>query len=131
MPIRPAWRRRSTIARADTATDLVAVFPGLSPDDLPGSESWALERVQLTTHDGTHVDAPQPGHQLGRPPGGSGPGYCQIEKRHHVEELLPTGFTVSCFPVKVTGNAAGRARRRDPGRPIRSNRRARGAPRPR
>lgn len=42
----------------DTAADIAALFPGLSPDDLPGSMGWAVEKVTLSTHNGTHVDAP-------------------------------------------------------------------------
>jgi kynurenine formamidase len=33
-------------------------FPGLRDEDLPNSEGWALEIVQLITHNGTHLDAP-------------------------------------------------------------------------
>ena len=33
-------------------------FPGLKPTDLPGGEGWAIEMVQMTTHSGTHLDAP-------------------------------------------------------------------------
>lgn len=33
-------------------------FPGLREDQLPDGEAWASERVQLTTHSGTHMDAP-------------------------------------------------------------------------
>jgi kynurenine formamidase len=33
-------------------------FPGLSKDQLPGGLGWALEFITLTTHSGTHLDAP-------------------------------------------------------------------------
>lgn len=31
---------------------------GLEPSDFPESKAWANEQVTLTTHTGTHVDAP-------------------------------------------------------------------------
>jgi len=31
---------------------------GLQASDLPDSEAWAYERVNLITHNGTHLDAP-------------------------------------------------------------------------
>ncbi|WP_273825636.1 cyclase family protein [Pseudomonas asplenii] len=40
------------------APELLAMFPGLSIEDLPGQEAWAAERLQVTTHSGTHMDAP-------------------------------------------------------------------------
>jgi kynurenine formamidase len=45
------------------------------------------------------------GHKAGREAG-----YCQIEKLHNLEALPPTGFTVSCLPVKVRNGSAGWAR---------------------
>ena len=33
-------------------------FPGLKQQDLPDGEGWAVERVTLSTHNGTHLDAP-------------------------------------------------------------------------
>lgn len=38
--------------------EMAAMFPGLNKGDLPGDESWAAERLQITTHSGTHMDAP-------------------------------------------------------------------------
>ena len=42
----------------NTAQQICNFFPGLEPDDLPDKEGWAVERVKLSTHNGTHVDAP-------------------------------------------------------------------------
>lgn len=42
----------------ETADQITAFFPGLTRDDLPGGEGWAVERLQISTHNGTHVDAP-------------------------------------------------------------------------
>jgi kynurenine formamidase len=42
------------------------------------------------------------GHKAGRDAG-----YCQIEKLHNLESLPPTGFMVSCFPVKIRGASGG------------------------
>ncbi len=33
-------------------------FPGLQQNDLPDGEAWAIESIELTTHNGTHLDAP-------------------------------------------------------------------------
>ncbi|MEO8811478.1 MAG: cyclase family protein [Caulobacteraceae bacterium] len=43
---------------AETVDDMRAFFPGLEASDLPDGEGWAVERVALSTHNGTHMDAP-------------------------------------------------------------------------
>ncbi|HET6520634.1 MAG TPA: cyclase family protein [Geminicoccaceae bacterium] len=43
---------------AATRGQMLRFFPGLTADDLPDREGWAIERVTLTTHNGTHLDAP-------------------------------------------------------------------------
>jgi kynurenine formamidase len=45
-------------AHKETAADVVAFFPGMTVDQLPDAEGWAIEWVRLTTHNGTHLDAP-------------------------------------------------------------------------
>ena len=42
----------------DTLPDLMSFFPGMKPEDMPDGEAWAIERIRLTTHNGTHLDAP-------------------------------------------------------------------------
>jgi len=45
-------------SHAQGAQEMCAAFPGLTPDQLPNGEGWAVERVHITTHNGTHLDAP-------------------------------------------------------------------------
>lgn len=40
------------------AEQMAGFFEGLTKDELPDSEGWAVEFVQLSTHNGTHLDAP-------------------------------------------------------------------------
>ncbi len=81
---------------------------------------YLLERgVRVTGTDGWSWDAPfihtmqkyaatgdagliWEGHKAGREIG-----YCHLEKLHNLEQLPPTGFVVSCFPVKVKAGSAG------------------------
>jgi kynurenine formamidase len=37
---------------------MTAFFPGLKKEQLPAGKGWTVEFVQLTTHSGTHLDAP-------------------------------------------------------------------------
>ena len=37
---------------------MLPFFPGLKAEDLPDGQGWAVEQVNLSTHNGTHLDAP-------------------------------------------------------------------------
>ena len=56
----PATSRPSIeyTAHAATGPALVASFPGMTVDRLPEAMGWAVESIRLSTHNGTHVDAP-------------------------------------------------------------------------
>ncbi len=41
-----------------SAGQMLMFFPGLTEDQLPGGEGWAVETLQISTHNGTHLDAP-------------------------------------------------------------------------
>ncbi len=45
-----------------TRGQLLQFFPGLTEADLPGGEAWAIEMLELITHNGTHLDAPYHHH---------------------------------------------------------------------
>lgn len=55
----PAFRPRiDYIDHKASVPELLQFFPGLTAQDLPDGEAWAIERVELITHNGTHLDAP-------------------------------------------------------------------------
>jgi kynurenine formamidase len=54
-PMRPKIVYRT---HKETAPEVCLFFPGLTPTDLPDGEGWAVEQVEISTHNGTHLDAP-------------------------------------------------------------------------
>ncbi len=60
VPADPAFQKVRIDYRthAETAAEIAAVFPGLRPDQLPDGQGWAVEQANISTHNGTHVDAP-------------------------------------------------------------------------
>ena len=59
-PADPPFQRARIEYRthAETAPTLAALFPGLRPEQLPEGQGWAVELAHISTHNGTHVDAP-------------------------------------------------------------------------
>jgi kynurenine formamidase len=45
-------------SHAEGAEEFAGMFPGLRPEDMPEGQGAAIERLCLTTHNGTHLDAP-------------------------------------------------------------------------
>ena len=59
----PAMKPNIDYIRHDVgAEQMASFFPGLDSAALPDGEGWAIEFVQLCTHNGTHLDAPTTGH---------------------------------------------------------------------
>ncbi len=55
----PIYRPKiSYIDHKTSVPELASFFPGLQPTDLPDEEAWAIEKIELITHNGTHLDAP-------------------------------------------------------------------------
>jgi kynurenine formamidase len=54
----PFAPRITYMKHGDTFEQIAQFFPGLKREDLPDGQGWAVERVQLSTHNGTHLDAP-------------------------------------------------------------------------
>jgi kynurenine formamidase len=46
------------VHHAESWPALARSFPGLTAEDLPEGMGWAVERIRLSTHNGTHMDAP-------------------------------------------------------------------------
>ncbi|HOD29658.1 MAG TPA: cyclase family protein [Syntrophales bacterium] len=58
------------IDHAMGTASMLDFFPGLQADQLPGGVGWAVEFLTLSTHSGTHLDAPyhyHPKMDRGRP----------------------------------------------------------------
>ena len=51
----------------ETVARIQTFFPGLKAEDLPDQAGWALEKIQLTTHNGTHLDGSGKRPRIGSP----------------------------------------------------------------
>lgn len=120
----------------ETREQITAFFPGLKNEDLPDGDGWAVEWVQLSTHNGTHLDAPYHHHSTmdrALTPGGRPaitidevplewcfqPGV-KLDFRHFPDgyvataadveaELARIGHTLSPLEIVVVNTAAGAA----------------------
>ena len=119
-----------------THHQLLPFFPGLKADDLPEKEAWAVELLTLSTHNGTHMDAPWHFHstQDAQTPEGKRPSmridelpldwcqrpgvkldFTQLEDGYVVtakdvkEELERIGHTLQPFDIVLVNTAAGKA----------------------
>jgi kynurenine formamidase len=55
----PLYRPKITyVDHQASVPQLLSIFPGLTRQELPDGEGWAIETVELITHNGTHLDAP-------------------------------------------------------------------------
>jgi kynurenine formamidase len=54
-PLRPKIHYSS---HQEEVPHMLPFFPGLTAADLPEGQAWAVEELQLSTHSGSHMDAP-------------------------------------------------------------------------
>lgn len=59
----PGFEPRITyLDHTQTRGQMTQFFPGMTEDQLPGRDGWAVEMLQIQTHNGTHLDAPYHHH---------------------------------------------------------------------
>ena len=60
VPADPPFQRVSLdyTNHRQSAPQVVSLFPGLKVEDLQDGEGWAVEQANISTHNGTHLDAP-------------------------------------------------------------------------
>jgi kynurenine formamidase len=130
-PFRP---QITYMTHGETFAQIAPFFPGLEREQLPDGEGWAVELLNLSTHNGTHMDAPWHFHstQDSALPGGSRPSlkidelpldWCmrpgvKLDFRRFEDgyvataadvkaELARIGHTVQPFDIVVVNTAAG------------------------
>lgn len=47
-----------SLTHKDTVNQMLSQFPGVTVDDLPEGNGWAIDFLDICTHAGTHLDAP-------------------------------------------------------------------------
>lgn len=59
----PGYEPKITyLDHATTGPAVAGMFPPMTVDQLPGGAGWAIEQLQISTHTGTHLDAPYHHH---------------------------------------------------------------------
>lgn len=59
----PGYEPKITyLDHSQTRGQITQFFPGMTEDQLPGGDGWAVEMLQVITHNGTHLDAPYHHH---------------------------------------------------------------------
>ena len=59
----PGYEPKITyLDHSQTRGQMTQFFPGMTDDQLPGRDGWAVEMLQVLTHNGTHLDAPYHHH---------------------------------------------------------------------
>lgn len=56
----PPYQRPTikSLTHKDTVEQMISQFPGVTVDDLPDGNGWAIDFLNICTHAGTHLDAP-------------------------------------------------------------------------
>lgn len=54
----PLLPKISYVDHQQSFKQMAHFFPGLKQEDLPDGEAWAIEHLEVSTHNGTHLDAP-------------------------------------------------------------------------
>ncbi len=54
----PLLPKISYINHQQSFKQMASFFPELVQEELPDGEAWAIEHVEISTHNGTHLDAP-------------------------------------------------------------------------
>jgi kynurenine formamidase len=60
VPADPEFQRLQIdyTTHTESAPTLAGLFDGMTVDDLPDGQGWAVETLKISTHNGTHLDAP-------------------------------------------------------------------------